>query len=79
MLYDPKYWGNTAGNVAATQLSVVAALGTKNNIISCGYFTSLPPPKHVTYSMSGITGVSFDKVRTFYVKFTILRDLRTEL
>ncbi|KAG9221838.1 hypothetical protein CCMSSC00406_0005663 [Pleurotus cornucopiae] len=34
MLYDPKYWGNTAGNVAATQLSVVAALGTRNNIIS---------------------------------------------
>ncbi|KAJ8516400.1 hypothetical protein ONZ45_g6280 [Pleurotus djamor] len=34
MVYDPKYWANTAGNVAATQLSVVAALGTRNNVIS---------------------------------------------
>ncbi|KAG5642176.1 hypothetical protein DXG03_003439 [Asterophora parasitica] len=32
--YDPKYFANMAGNVASAQLSLVAALGTKNNIIS---------------------------------------------
>ncbi|KAG6860264.1 hypothetical protein C0995_013508 [Termitomyces sp. Mi166 len=33
--YDPKYWANIASNIATTQLPLVAALGTKNNIISC--------------------------------------------
>ncbi|KAF5375667.1 hypothetical protein D9615_009357 [Tricholomella constricta] len=32
--YDPKYWGNMAGNVASAQLPLMTALGTKNNIIS---------------------------------------------
>jgi ferric-chelate reductase len=33
--FDPVYWANTAGNIAATQLPLVVALGMKNNIISC--------------------------------------------
>ncbi|KAF8998385.1 iron reductase [Cyathus striatus] len=32
--YDPRYWGNVAGNIAASQLPLIAALGMKNNIIS---------------------------------------------
>ncbi|RDB30770.1 putative ferric reductase transmembrane component [Hypsizygus marmoreus] len=32
--YDPKYWANTAGNIAASQLPLMTALGMKNNIIS---------------------------------------------
>ncbi|KAK0439364.1 iron reductase [Armillaria borealis] len=31
---DPKYWANTAGNIAASQLSLLVALGMKNNIFS---------------------------------------------
>ncbi|KAF9456039.1 hypothetical protein BDZ94DRAFT_1276652, partial [Collybia nuda] len=34
MKFDPKYWANTAGNIAATQLPLMTALGMKNNIIS---------------------------------------------
>ncbi|KAL0959531.1 hypothetical protein HGRIS_011244 [Hohenbuehelia grisea] len=32
--YDPKYWANTAGNIASTQLSVVTVLGMRNNLLS---------------------------------------------
>ncbi|KAF9464528.1 iron reductase [Collybia nuda] len=32
--YDAKYWANTAGSIASTQLSFMVALGMKNNIIS---------------------------------------------
>ncbi|GLB45169.1 putative ferric reductase NAD binding domain [Lyophyllum shimeji] len=32
--YDPKYWANIAGNLAALQLPLMTALGTKNNILS---------------------------------------------
>ncbi|KAK0454149.1 uncharacterized protein EV420DRAFT_1645374 [Desarmillaria tabescens] len=32
--FDPKYWANTAGNIAASQLSLLVALGMKNNIFS---------------------------------------------
>lgn len=35
--YDPHYWANTAGNVAATQIPLIIALGMKNNVISCTY------------------------------------------
>ncbi|KAK0192433.1 ferric reductase NAD binding domain-containing protein [Armillaria mellea] len=31
---DPKYWANTAGNITASQLSLLVALGMKNNIFS---------------------------------------------
>ncbi|KAG6852346.1 hypothetical protein C0991_000502, partial [Blastosporella zonata] len=34
MKYDPKYWANIASSVATTQLPLVAALGSKNNIIA---------------------------------------------
>ncbi|KAG6853299.1 hypothetical protein C0991_005354 [Blastosporella zonata] len=39
MKYDPKYWANISAGVASTQLSLVAALGSKNNII--GYLTGV--------------------------------------
>ncbi|RDB30109.1 Ferric/cupric reductase transmembrane component 1 [Hypsizygus marmoreus] len=32
--FDPKYWANTAGNIASSQLPLMTALGMKNNIIS---------------------------------------------
>ena len=32
--YDPRYWVNIAGNMAATQLSLITALMIRNNIIS---------------------------------------------
>lgn len=31
---DYQYWGNRAGTIAASQLPLVTALGTKNNVIS---------------------------------------------
>ncbi|KAG5718867.1 putative ferric reductase transmembrane component [Termitomyces sp. T112] len=37
--YDPKYWANVAANIATTQLPLITALGTKNNIIS--YLTGI--------------------------------------
>ncbi|KAG6857057.1 hypothetical protein H0H87_010022 [Tephrocybe sp. NHM501043] len=37
--YDPKYWANIAAHVATTQLPLMTALGTKNNIIS--YLTGI--------------------------------------
>ncbi|KAF7964757.1 hypothetical protein HWV62_3260 [Athelia sp. TMB] len=36
---DIAYWGNRAGGLAASQFPLIAALGTKNNII--GYFTGI--------------------------------------
>ncbi|KAG6826265.1 hypothetical protein H0H92_000516 [Tricholoma furcatifolium] len=39
MKYDPKYWANIASSVATTQLPLVAALGSKNNIIA--FFTGV--------------------------------------
>ena len=32
---DPQYFADRAGNIAATQLPIMVALGTKNNLISC--------------------------------------------
>ena len=32
---DPQYHANRAGNIAASQLPMMVALGTKNNLISC--------------------------------------------
>lgn len=36
--FDPTYYANIAGNIASIQLPLIAALGMKNNIISCGLF-----------------------------------------
>ena len=33
--YDIAYWGNRAGTIAASQMPLVTALGTKNNVLSC--------------------------------------------
>ena len=33
--YDIAYWGNRAGAIAASQMPLVTALGTKNNVLSC--------------------------------------------
>ena len=32
---DPRYYADRAGHLAASQLPIMAALGTKNNLISC--------------------------------------------
>ena len=32
---DPQYYADRAGNIAASQLPIMVALGTKNNLISC--------------------------------------------
>lgn len=32
---QPRYWGNSAGRVAAIQLPLVVALSMKNNPITC--------------------------------------------
>ncbi|KAG6907768.1 hypothetical protein DXG01_007481 [Tephrocybe rancida] len=37
--YDPKYWANIAANIVTTQLPLMVALGTKNNIIA--YLTGI--------------------------------------
>ncbi|KAI0320573.1 ferric reductase NAD binding domain-containing protein [Amylostereum chailletii] len=37
--YDPKYYANRAGNIAARQLPLIVVLGTKNNII--GWITGV--------------------------------------
>ncbi|KZT71201.1 iron reductase [Daedalea quercina L-15889] len=37
--YDINYWGNRAGTIAASQLPLVTALGTKNNVLS--YITGI--------------------------------------
>ena len=34
---DPQYYADRAGNIAASQLPIMVALGTKNNIISCKF------------------------------------------
>ena len=34
---DPQYYADRAGNIAASQLPIMAALGTKNNLISCKF------------------------------------------
>ena len=34
---DPQYYADRAGNIAASQLPIMVALGTKNNLISCKF------------------------------------------
>lgn len=35
MRADPKYFANRAGTIAASQIPIMAALGMRNNLISC--------------------------------------------
>jgi ferric-chelate reductase len=35
IIVDPEYYADRAGNIAASQLPIMVALGTKNNLISC--------------------------------------------
>ena len=34
---DPRYYANRAGRIAASQLPIMAALGMRNNLISCNF------------------------------------------
>ena len=36
---DPQYYADRAGNIAASQLPIMVALGSKNNLISCKFFS----------------------------------------
>jgi len=61
--FDPTYYANIAGNIASIQLPLIAALGMKNNIISCGSFCVRCTQSQDTHKYeSDLTGVGFDKV-----------------
>ncbi|KAF9238235.1 ferric reductase NAD binding domain-containing protein [Melanogaster broomeanus] len=49
--FDPKYWSNRAGMLAASQTPLLTALGTKNNLVSRGY-----------YLLDFVTGISYEKL-----------------
>lgn len=34
---DPQYYADRAGNIAASQLPLIVALGMKNNLVSCKF------------------------------------------
>ena len=59
---DPQYYADRAGNIAASQLPIMVALGTKNNLISCKLYSCLIFFKRLIYMPAGLTGVSFTKV-----------------
>lgn len=72
--YDPKYWANIAGAMAALQLPLLAALGTKNNVVSCmSYHSNKFSLTNMTANI-GLTGISFEKVNayTFYLNYGML-------
>jgi len=61
--FDPTYYANIAGTIASIQLPLIAALGMKNNIISCGSFCARCTQSQGTHEYeSDLTGVGFDKV-----------------
>lgn len=61
------YWGGRAGAIGASQLPLVTALGTKNNPIACGWPLHLFSWPSLTDIISiDITGISYDKVFTFF-------------
>ena len=60
---DPRYYADRAGHLAASQLPIMAALGTKNNLISCNFeIPALISFSRLIYVHAGLTGISFTKV-----------------
>ena len=74
--YDPTYYANRAGNIAAVQLTLVTVLGSKNNIISRASPTlSLVLRSAHIFGSSVLTGINTEHVWLFHSRCRCIRKL----